>query len=168
MPLFGSHSIELRTFIVELSNSVNSREKKKERKRDRKTERDRERRKREIERERQFESLREISGERLQVRHIEIRFFDYILPENNPGKLSKQNKLISPGSIPRLRHTCMHIYYELIYIMHVQYTGDYHFYIYLEYPVSCSEKTHTVSVRIVFNINFFFNQQAELKQFTAF
>ena len=87
-----SHSIELRTFIVELSNSVNSREKKKESKRDRKTERDRERRKRD--RERQFESLREISGERLQVRHIEIRFFDYILPENNPGKLSKQNNLI--------------------------------------------------------------------------
>ena len=66
----------------------------KERETERQREIEREERQREIERERQFESLREIYGERLQVRHVEITFFDYILPENNPGKLSKQNKLI--------------------------------------------------------------------------
>ena len=49
IPFYVSHSIELRTFIVEQGDSVNSRSRSR---------------------------------------------FDYILPENNPGKLSKQNKLI--------------------------------------------------------------------------
>ena len=49
--------------------------------------------------------------------------------------------------------------------MHVQYTGDYHFCIHLEYHVSCFEKSNKVSVTIVFNIKLFFlNQQAECKQ----
>ena len=34
--------------------------------------------------------------------------------------------------------------------------GDYHFYIHLEYLVSCFEKTNKVSVTIVFNIKLFF------------
>ena len=34
IPFFVSHSIKLRTFIVEQSNSVNSREKKRDRKRE--------------------------------------------------------------------------------------------------------------------------------------
>ena len=41
IPIFVSQSIELRTFIVEQSDSVNSREKKKEKKRDRKKESER-------------------------------------------------------------------------------------------------------------------------------
>ena len=85
MPFYVSHSIELRTFIVEQSDSVNSIEKKKERERERERNRDRP-----IER----HSLRQISCERLQVRNVEINFFYYILPENIPGKLSKQHNLM--------------------------------------------------------------------------
>ena len=78
-----SHNIELKTFIVEQNDSVNSREKKKDKEREKERERASER-----------HSLRQISCERLQVRNVEINFFYYILPENIPGKLSKQHKLM--------------------------------------------------------------------------
>ena len=40
--------------------------------------------------------------------------------------------------------------------MHVQYTGNYHFCIHLEYHVPCFEKTNMVSVTVVFNIKLLF------------
>ena len=64
-----------------------------EREKEREKEREREReRQTYIKRERQ--SLRQISSERLQVRNVEMYCLYYILPRKNPGKLSKQNKLI--------------------------------------------------------------------------